>query len=89
MPVAGMGNGEWKSHSGDLGVTSDVKVDIRERIVVSYLDGICLSQDWGQWQAVVSKMFLKDCCVALYVEPASNIRSILLSPERFVVWASL
>jgi hypothetical protein len=34
-------------------------------------------------------MFLKDCCVALYVEPASNIRSILLSPERFVLWASL
>lgn len=43
MPVAGAGNGEWKSHSGDLGVTSDVKMYIRERIAVSYLDGIRLS----------------------------------------------
>jgi len=59
----GMGDGEWKSHSGELGVTSDVKMDIRERIVVSYLGGIRLSQDWGQWQADASKMFLKDCCV--------------------------
>jgi hypothetical protein len=41
--VAGVGNGEWKSHSGDLGVTSDVKMVIRERIVVTYLDGIRLS----------------------------------------------
>jgi hypothetical protein len=34
VPVAGVGNGEWKSHSSDLGVTSDVKMYIRERIVV-------------------------------------------------------
>ena len=55
-----------------LGVTSDVKMGIRERIVVNYLDGIRLSQNWGQWQAVATEMlFLKDCCVALYVEPAS------------------
>jgi hypothetical protein len=33
-----------------LGVTSDVKMDIRERIVVSYLDGIHLSQGWDRWQ---------------------------------------
>jgi hypothetical protein len=71
------------------GVTSDVKMDIRERIVVSYLDGIRLSQDWGRWQAVASEMlFLKDCYVT-YVEPASNIPSILSSPERSVLWASL
>jgi len=56
-------------------------MDIRERIVVNYLDGNRLCQDWGQWQAVASEiLFLKDCCVAFYVEPASNIRSILLCP---------
>lgn len=73
-----------------LGVTNDVKMDIRERIVVNYLDGNSLCQDSGQQQAVANEiLFLKDCCVALYVEPASNIRSILLCPERFVLSASL
>lgn len=42
MLVAGMGNGEWKSHSGDLGVTGDIKMDIRERIVVIWMEFVSL-----------------------------------------------
>lgn len=78
MLVADMGNAEGRATQVTLGVTSDVKMDIRERIVVSHLDGIRLSQDWGQWQAVASEIFLKDYCIALYVEPSSNIRSIVV-----------
>jgi len=56
------------------------------------LDGIRLSQDWGlgpvagfcEQDFVPNGLFM-----ALYVEPASNIRSILLCPVRLVLWASL
>lgn len=78
-------NGEGKSHSGDLGVTSDVKMDIRGRVVVIWFEIVSLRTGASDRLLRAWYCSYRDSCVALYVESASDVPSLQLSPERFVL----
>jgi hypothetical protein len=82
-----MRNCEGKSHSGDLGVTSDVKMDIRGRVVVIWFE--IVAPRTGASGRLLRAWYCSYSCVALYVESASDVPNLQLSPERFVLWASL